>query len=178
MTSAATTIELVRHAKAQSRDRWWGKPDRDRPLTKVGTGQSKSLAVDLAKDPISRILTSPFTRCVQTMEPLADRLGMDIGLAEALGEAPSVPVLDAGDTWVASAWLGGRGLALVDQVVTDNAGGHIVMCSHGDIVPSLMAALVGRDALEIGNVHLKKGARFRLQFKGAKCVAVEAVPAP
>lgn len=178
MTHAATSIELVRHAKAQSRDRWWGKPDRDRPLTKSGRAQSKSLAVDLSTHPISHILTSPFTRCVQTVEPLADRVGMDIELAEALGEAPSVPVLDAGDTWVASAWLGGRALALLDQLVADNAGGHIVMCSHGDIVPSLMAALAGRDGLDVDDVHLKKGARFQLQFKGAKCVAVEAVPAP
>lgn len=178
MTYAATSIELVRHAKAQRRDRWWGKSDRDRPLTKVGKAQSKSLAVDLAGEPISRILTSPFVRCVQTVEPLADRLGLDVGLAEALGEAPSMPVLDAGDTWVASAWLGGRALALLDQVIADNAGGHIVFCSHGDIVPSVMAALAGRDGLEVADVHLKKGARFTLQFKGARCVAVEGKAPP
>ncbi len=178
MTDAATSIQLLRHAKAQRRDRWWGKPDRDRPLTKIGTAQSKSLAVDLSTQGITRILTSPYARCVQTVEPLADRLGMEIGLAEALGEAPSVPLLDAGDTWVTSAWLGGRALALVDQVIIDDAGGHILMCSHGDIFPSLMATLAGRDGLEIGDVHLKKGARFRLQFKGQKCVSVEVVPPP
>lgn len=178
MIHSATSIELMRHAKAQSRDRWWGNPDRDRPLTKIGIAQSKSLAVDLATQPISRILTSPFARCVQTVEPLADRLGMDIDLAEALGEAPSLPVLDGGDTWVASAWLGGRALALVDRIVVDDAGGHIVMCSHGDIVSSLMAALAGRDGLDIDDVHLKKGARFHLQFKGAKCVSAEALGPP
>ncbi len=178
MTDAATSIHLLRHAKAQSRDRWWGRPDRERPLTKVGWAQSKSLAVDLASRDITRILTSPFARCVQTVEPLADRLNMEIGLAEALGEPPSVPLLDAGDSWVASAWLGGRALALIDQVISDDAGGQILMCSHGDIVPSLMATLAGRDGLDIGDVHLKKGARFELQFKGPKCVSVEAVPPP
>lgn len=176
MTDAATSIHLVRHAKAQRRDRWWGKRDRERPLTKTGLAQSKALAVEFGAQPITRILTSPFTRCVQTVEPLADRLGMDIELAEVLGEAPSVPLVDGGDTWVASAWLGGRALALLDQAVAD--GGQIVMCSHGDVVPSLMAALAGRDGLEIGDVHLKKGARFDLTFKGPKCVAVTAVPPP
>lgn len=176
MTDAATSIHLVRHAKAQRRDRWWGKRDRERPLTKTGLAQSKALAVELGAQPITRILTSPFTRCVQTVEPLADRLEMDIELAEVLGEAPSVPLVDGGDTWVASAWLGGRALALLDQAVAD--GGHIVMCSHGDVVPSLMAALAGRDGLEIGDVHLRKGARFDLTFKGPKCVAVTAVPPP
>jgi broad specificity phosphatase PhoE len=178
MTDAETSIQLVRHAKAQSRDRWWGKPDRERPLTKSGRSQSKSLAVELATRPIIRILTSPFVRCVQTVEPLADRLGMDIELAEALGEAPSVPLLDAGDTWVASAWIGGRALALVDQVLADSPGGDIVMCSHGDIVPSLMAALVGRDGLDLSDVHLRKGARFLLTFKGPKCVATKVLQPP
>jgi len=178
MTDADISIQLVRHAKAQSRDRWWGKPDRERPLTKAGTAQSKSLAVDLATRPVIRILTSPFTRCVQTVEPLADRLGLDIEPAEVLGEAPSVPLLDAGDTWVASAWLGGRALALVDQVVAESPGGDVVLCSHGDIVPSLMAALAGRDGLDIPDVHLKKGARFVLTFKGPTCATVKAVPPP
>lgn len=178
MTDAETSIQLMRHAKAQRRDRWWGKRDRDRPLTRTGRNQSKSLAIDLAARPVVRILTSPFARCVQTVEPLADRLGMDIELAEVLGEAPSVPMVDAGDTWVASAWLGGRALALVDQVLAETPEGEIVICSHGDVIPSLMAALAGRDGLDIADVHLRKGARFHLTFKGAKCVAVEAVPPP
>jgi hypothetical protein len=41
-----------------------------------------------------------------------------------------------------------------------------------------MAALAGRDGLAISDVHLKKGARFRLTFKGQKCIAAEAVPPP
>ncbi|HEX6256782.1 MAG TPA: phosphoglycerate mutase family protein [Euzebyales bacterium] len=178
MTDADTSIQLVRHAKAQSRDRWWGKRDRDRPLTKAGRAQSKGLAVELGARPIVRILTSPFTRCVETVQPLADRFGIDVEPAEVLGEAPSVPLVDAGDTWVASAWLGGRGLALVDQVVADGPAGDVVMCSHGDVIPSVMAALAGRDGLDIDDVHLRKGARFRLTFKGPKCVAVEAVAPP
>lgn len=177
MTDTATAIELVRHAKAQSRNNWWGKSDRQRPLTKAGLAQAKTLAAQLAVAPITRIVTSPFTRCVQTMEPLSSRTGLPVEIDDALGEAPGVPVLDGGDTWVASAWLGGRALALIDQLVGDTPG-HIVLCSHGDVVPSVMAALSGRDGLDLRDVHLKKGARFRLTFKGPKCIAAEAVPPP
>jgi len=177
MTDTATTIELVRHAKAQSRDHWWGKSDRQRPLTKAGLAQAKMLTGQLSSAPVTRILTSPFTRCVQTVEPLAARLGLPVEIDDALGEAPGVPVLDGGDTWVASAWLGGRALGLIDQLVGDDPG-YVVLCSHGDVVPSVMAALAGRDGLTLRDVHLKKGARFRLTFKGPKCIAAEAVPPP
>jgi broad specificity phosphatase PhoE len=178
MTDTAMSIELVRHAKAQGRDHWWGKPDRKRPLTKAGAVQAKTLAGHLATLPITRILSSPFARCMQTVEPLAERLDMPVEPADALGEAPGVPVLDGGDAWVASAWLGGRALALIDQLAAEDPGGHIVLCSHGDVIPSVMAALAGRDGLAIGDVHLKKGARFHLTFKGPKCIAAEAVPPP
>ena len=177
MTDTATSLELVRHAKAQSRDRWWGKPDRQRPLTKAGLAQAKILTGQLSAAPITRILTSPFTRCVQTVEPLAARLELPVEIADALGEAPGVPVLDGGDTWVSSAWLGGRALGLIDQLVADDPG-HVVLCSHGDVIPSVMAALAGRDGLTLSDVHLKKGARFHLTFKGPKCIAAEAVPPP
>jgi 8-oxo-dGTP diphosphatase len=178
MTDTATSIQLVRHAKAQSRDQWWGKPDRERPLTKSGANQAKTLAAALANLSITRIVTSPYARCVQTVEPLAERLGLPIEIDEVLGEAPGVPVLDGGDSWVASAWLGGRALGFVDQIVLDDPNGHVVLCSHGDVVPSLMAALAGRDGLALSDVHLKKGARFHLTFKGPKCIAAEAVPPP
>lgn len=176
MTDTTTYIELVRHAKAQRRDRWWGRSDRDRPLTKTGVAQAKALSTELGRSRISRIVTSPFVRCVQTVEPLAQRLGVALETAELLGEAPSVPLLDNGDSWVSSAWLGGRALGLVDEIVAAAPDGSIVLCSHGDVVPSLMAALAGRDGLTIRDVHLKKGARFRLTFKGPTCIAVEAVP--
>lgn len=178
MADAETSIALVRHAKAQRRDRWWGRPDRERPLTKTGRAQSRALASDLGRLPVARILTSPFTRCVQTVEPLAERCGVPLEHVDVLGEAPAVPVLDAGDTWVSSAWLGGRALGLVDQLIAEEAGGLVVLCTHGDVVPSLMATLSGRDGLTVTDVHLKKGARFDLTFKGPKCIAVEAVPPP
>ena len=74
-----TTIELVRHAKAHSRDRWWGKPDRKRPLTDSGHDQARDLArAILAAGPVDALWSSPFVRCVQTLEPLATKAALPV----------------------------------------------------------------------------------------------------
>jgi broad specificity phosphatase PhoE len=173
-----TTIELVRHAKAHSRDSWWGKPDRDRPLNAAGLDQSRSLARDLRQgEPLKAIYSSPFLRCVQTMEPLAEAVGLPITPEEGLAEITALPVLD-GDGWVASAWLGGRALAWVDTVVTKHADDRIVACTHGDVAPALLALLAGRDGLNVEQVRLRKGARVSLTFDGRRCVVATPYPAP
>jgi broad specificity phosphatase PhoE len=173
-----TTIELVRHAKAHSRDRWWGKPDRDRPLTTDGVNQALWLARDLVRGgQIAAVYCSPFTRCVQTMEPLADLTGLPIRIDDALGEVTALPLLDD-EAWSAPAWLAGRALALVDRILAEHPEERVVACTHGDVVPALVALLVGRDEVVTDHVRLRKGARFSLAFKGGRCATVAHVPAP
>ena len=170
-----TTIELVRHGDAAGRDRWVGRPDRDRPLSDVGQRQAKGLARDLmAAGEVEALYSSPLTRCVQTLQPLADSLGRPVTGEDALAEATTLPVLDGGDAWVASAWLGGRAVALLDSLVAAHPGGRVVACSHGDVIPAVVALLAGRDALAVREVRLAKGARFTLEFVDGRCV--RAVP--
>jgi 8-oxo-dGTP diphosphatase len=166
-----TTIELVRHAKAAARNDWWGRPDRDRPLTESGHDQSRALRRELeAGPPIAALYSSPLTRCTQTLEPLAGALGQEIVEVEGLAEAMTLPVLDGGDAWVASAWLAGRALSLLNQIVRDHEGARVVACSHGDVIPAVMAALAGRDGLPMTDVRCQKGARYTLTFDGLRCV--------
>jgi 8-oxo-dGTP diphosphatase len=165
-----TTIELVRHAEAAARNDWWGRPDRDRPLTDIGNDQSRALSRALSADgPITALYSSPLTRCVQTLEPLAAALDLRITDDEGLAEAVTLPVLDGGDAWVASAWLAGRALSLINRIVRQHEGGRVVACSHGDVIPALVAALVGRDGLGLTDVRCRKGARFTLTFDGIRC---------
>lgn len=166
-----TTIELVRHAKAATRNDWWGRPDRERPLTDTGLDQSRALrrALEVGA-PISALYSSPFVRCLQTLDPLAGALGVEIAEEEGLAEAMTLPVLDGGDAWVASAWLAGRAVSLLNRVVHEHEGQRVVACSHGDVIPAVMAALVGRDGLDRNDVRCPKGGWFTLTFDGFRCV--------
>ena len=76
---------VIRHARAGDRDDWRGD-DRQRPLDKRGRRQADALVEELEGYPLSRILSSPYDRCVQTVEPLATRRGLAIEQRDELGE--------------------------------------------------------------------------------------------
>lgn len=76
---------LIRHGRAGHRDSWRGD-DRKRPLDASGRRQAAELVGKLAAYPIRRVLSSPYDRCVQTVEPLAADHGLAIEEREALGE--------------------------------------------------------------------------------------------
>lgn len=121
---AASTIYLVRHAKAGDRQAWVGD-DTLRPLTGAGRRQADALADRLAGLDPPRLLSSPYVRCVQTLEPLADRVGRTVEPLDRLAE----------------------GTAFED--VLDLIAGlpdRTVLCSHGDVIPATVQALHRRGA--------------------------------
>ena len=85
------SIFVVRHAKAGSRHEWDGDDDTERPLTKPGRRQAAALAARLAGEQVTGLWSSPYVRCVQTIEPLAEVLGLDIVTDPRLAEAPRSP---------------------------------------------------------------------------------------
>ncbi|HWW43892.1 MAG TPA: phosphoglycerate mutase family protein [Acidimicrobiia bacterium] len=121
------TVLLVRHAQAGRRDAW-KRDDRLRPLSSKGHHQAKALAVELADyvadaGPRLQVLASPFTRCRESVLPLAAALNVAVSDREELAEG------------------GGRdGIRLMAEV----AGGSAVVCTHGDVVGDVLAWLAGR----------------------------------
>lgn len=112
-------LYLVRHAKAGER-RLWEANDLDRPLSKKGWKQAEAVGKRLQKLDPSDLLSSPYVRCVQTLEPLGRRMERPITIDVRLTEdEPVGPVLD-----------------LLRQVA-DGA----VLCSHGDIIPATIQTL-------------------------------------
>lgn len=112
-------LYLVRHAKAGERRLWKGD-DIDRPLSRQGWKQSDLLAKRLSKLEPSTLLSSPYVRCVQTLEPLADRIGAQVEIDARLAEdEPLDPVL---------------------ELLADAPDGT-VLCSHGDIIPAAIQRL-------------------------------------
>ena len=134
-------LYFVRHAKAGSRDAWRGD-DRLRPLSKSGRRQSIAIAERLASMKTSSLLSSPFVRCVQTLEPLAEALGVAVKTMEELAEGTNFEVV----------------LELL-RTVPDDA----VLCSHGDVIPDTIAALERRGCHIVGKPDWRKATVWLLQ---------------
>ena len=79
-------LYLVRHAKAGDRAAWKGD-DRLRPLSKEGRRQADSLARLLARLTTGELVSSPYERCLQTVQPLSSVLRQPVREDERLGEA-------------------------------------------------------------------------------------------
>jgi broad specificity phosphatase PhoE len=136
------TTYLVRHASAGHRDE--GDPsDNDRPLDEAGRVQSEKLADWLRHLPVTRILSSPYPRCVQTVEPLAATLGLEIEVREELAE--SMPIE--------------RSWPLLEEVGWTNA----VICSHGDVIPDLIRRAQLRGLHIPGKSGCAKGSVWTLE---------------
>lgn len=79
------SLLVIRHARAGKRSEWVGD-DRLRPLDKRGTKQARALVDALAPFEVTRVLSSPYDRCVQTVEPLAAARGVFVEARDELGE--------------------------------------------------------------------------------------------
>jgi 8-oxo-dGTP diphosphatase len=154
-------VYLVRHAKAGSRH-GWAADDRPRPLTPAGVAQAMALAEVLA--PLvgdGRLLSSPYARCMQTLQPLAGIVAAHRAVAietdERLAEAmPFTPVLD---------------------LVASLPSGSVI-CSHGDVIPDLVAAL-DRRGIDIGGIpHWEKCSTWVLQRRTGSVIRAWSWPPP
>jgi 8-oxo-dGTP diphosphatase len=112
-------VFLVRHARAGERARWAGD-DRLRPLDRKGRRQADALVAPLAGYWITRLVSSPYLRCVQTLEPLAARLSAPVEPDPALAEGATAE----------------EALALIGRL----GPGPVVLCTHGDVMEALVGA--------------------------------------
>lgn len=78
-------VYLVRHAHAGERSAWEGD-DKVRPLSHQGAMQSHGIADSLVNNGITRLISSPYTRCYQTLEPLGELLSLEVERHSALAE--------------------------------------------------------------------------------------------
>lgn len=145
---------LIRHAKAGSRYRYPG-PDHARPLTNAGETQAAALIAMLGAAPIRRLASSPYTRCVATLEPLARHLGLTIEIDGRLGEgwAPT-RIRD----WCSNAE-------------------PAAICTHGDLIEAFLTELIlqgNTSSEDVGT--LEKGAVWRLDTVGGTVMKVRFAP--
>jgi probable phosphoglycerate mutase len=74
---------VIRHALPLRSERGQGS---DPDLSADGIAQAKRLPEALARFPISRIVSSPQRRAIQTAQPVADALGMTIDVDDRVAE--------------------------------------------------------------------------------------------
>jgi phosphohistidine phosphatase SixA len=105
-------VLVIRHASAGDSAKWEGD-DRLRPLDATGFAQARQLVERLDGYAVSRVLSSPAVRCIQTVEPLARKYGLEIELCEELAEQRQE----------------GDGAKLVRSLVGEDAA----VCVHGGL---------------------------------------------
>ena len=145
-------LYLVRHAKAGERASWHDD-DRLRPLEPAGEVQAAALATRLAPLVSGRLVSSPYVRCVQTLEPLGTALGTTVTVDERLAE---------------------HGLFTEVFDLLDELPDGSVLCSHGDVIPDTIRALERRGCEIVGPASWSKASTWLLTrtehgITGAAC---------
>ena len=140
---STSALLVVRHAKAEKRDHWDG-PDPRRPLTELGRVQAEAMVPMLHAFGVARVVTSPSTRCVQTVQPYAaDQVLPLTELAELSEEGFDEPAASA----------------LVSELL--DTPEPTVLCSHRPALPRLLGFLgIEEEPLAPGEVvvcHHRKG---------------------
>ena len=122
---------LVRHGHAGTKEGWAGD-DRLRPLDARGTRQAEHLLGIIVPMHPTRLISSPYTRCLQTMETLAAKTGLAVDEDGAL--TPSAGPL---------AYDLIRGLSRADT------SDRVVLCTHGEVIGDVLARLAREDGVRL-----------------------------
>ena len=173
------TVLVVRHGTAGSKSRFKGD-DAKRPLDKKGRAQAEALVGQLLAFGASDVYAADRVRCHQTVEPLAEELGVVIGneptlTEEAYAENPK------------------RGRRRVLQIagLLDDAGRHRdtarspgpagqsipphvpVICTQGKVIPDLIDWWCERDGVRPDKSRNRKGSIWVLSLSDGRLVAAD-----
>ena len=148
-TLCAVPVLVVRHAHALSRSDW-EEEDALRPLSRRGERQSRLLVHRLLPQKPTRVISSPYLRCMETVHPLAGAAGLVVEADDRLAE--------------------GEGRRAVDLVrAMASAGENAVLCSHGDVIPEILATLANEDRVDLGPApRVEKASVWQLKAEGGR----------
>ncbi len=136
------TVYLVRHGSAGRRN--GDDPhDPERHLDDKGRRQADAVREHLRSEPIEVIVSSPLPRCVETVAPLAESLGLVVDIDNRLKEGVELP----------ASW------ELVEELASRNA----VLCTHGDVMPEVIQRNEARGMRVPGVAGFSKGSVWALE---------------
>jgi len=131
---------VVRHARAGKHREWEGD-DRLRPLDEKGRRQAAGLPGLLAPFEITRVASSSYLRCTQTVEPLSEQRGLPIEERRELEEGAALE----------------ETLALLREL-----GDEAVFCTHGDVLENLFGEAGQKGSTRV--VELRDGEPVVLEY--------------
>ncbi len=118
---------VVRHADAVGRSEWAGE-DPQRPLSTSGTARAAAIAPLLSAYAVTRVISSPSLRCVDTVEPYLQRSHLTASLKGGLSEEGF-----ADDPR--------KVVRRMSKVFAD--GEPTALCSHRPLLPTMLLQLAG-----------------------------------
>lgn len=153
-----TSVHLIRHAKAKDRLAW-KEPDLMRPLTKRGRREAEAIAEALREEPPARLVSSPYVRCVQTLEPTAIALGLPIETTDVLAE-------------------GAGGDGAVELLLALAHSGPLACCTHGDVVFEAMSLVAAEGLVLDGPRDVPVASAWLLEVEDGRVVTARFVERP
>lgn len=141
------TVLLLRHVHAGDRSAWTGD-DRRRPASDRGLAEAAALPDLLGADRLVAVWSSPYTRCLDSVAPLAAAAGLDVEEVDELAEGTPPD-------------LAGRLLRRAATLAADR-GGAVVCCSHGDVIGDAVTGLVHRGVVAEADARWPKGSCWAL----------------
>ena len=151
------SVLIVRHGTAGSKSRFSGD-DKIRPLDKKGRAQAEALVAQLSCFGATDVYAADRVRCHQTVEPLAEELGVTVNNEPTLTEE-------------AYADNPKRGRRRVLQI----AGSHRapVICTQGKVIPDLIAWWCERDGIRPDKSRNSKGSTWVLSLAEGRLIAAD-----
>jgi 8-oxo-dGTP pyrophosphatase MutT (NUDIX family)/phosphohistidine phosphatase SixA len=151
------TLLVVRHGSAGRKSRFSGD-DTKRPLDKRGRAQAEALVAQLLAFGATNVRAADRVRCRQTVEPLAEELGVPIQdeptlTEEAYAKSPK------------------RGRHRMLEIATQE--GTPVICSQGKVIPDLIAWWCERDGVRPDKSRNHKGSTWVLSLSDGRLTAAD-----
>jgi probable phosphoglycerate mutase len=198
--AGATTMHLIRHGSHDMLGRGLAGRLAGLHLDDSGRAEADAIAADLAKLPLTALVSSPLERALETATPVAARSGLPVRIDSDLNEldfgrwtGASFEALRDDPEWHAfnrfrsSAGIPGgetmldaqaRAIRAVRRIVREHAEGEVAIFCHADIVKAILAHFLGMPLDLLRRIEVAPASRsvLRLFDEDAVVIAVNLPP--
>lgn len=190
---------LIRHGEKQHDDLMVGRMPGVH-LTRAGQAQARRLATHLRRLPITRILSSPLERAIETVAPLARAVKLSVELTPAFGEIDmgewtglKKSAVERTKKWqrfiscsVSTSIPGGETLAIAQSRIASEIirlsekqpGAHYIVGTHEDLIRLAVCYFIGAPIEAYEHITIRSGSITLLTFdhRGVILELLDALP--